>query len=237
MTARPRPLWPALLLALAGCVNDEAMQMVQPSPFGPAPEAPPLRRVAHAPATEEATRRVSQVGTKVLSANRQIAMHPAFLTIGAPAPEVFHRGTCELYVTEGLTRLCKTEEQLAAVLAVELGKMVAEREARTSPAVRRPWRLPPQDLHIGTESGGTFGPPDGTHLAELGKFEQAGGRPNAPLPPPPDPQVLAKIYLEKAGYGPRALDEAAPVLRAARANVALERQLTSPVPTVRPGVQ
>jgi hypothetical protein len=66
-------------------------------------------------------------------------------------------------------------------------------------------------------------------------FEKMGGRPNAVVPPPPDANVLARAYLTKAGYGEKELDGVEPILKAARANVTLEKQLAGPTPVpVRP---
>jgi hypothetical protein len=230
-----RPIWLASVLAVAGCTGDgEKLPCVTPSPFGPPPEVK-LARVSHAPASQEEAMRVSLVGQKLLLANKQAGLRPVFHTVGIPSAEVFHKGTGELYITEGLTKQCKTEAQLAAVLALEMGRMVSERELLASPAARRPERLPPQEIRVGTDAGGTFGPADATRLAELSKFEKTGGRPNAVVPPPPDANVLARAYLTKAGYAEKELDAVEPILKAARANVTLEKQLTgsTPVP-VRP---
>src|SRR5262249_39695897 len=73
--------------------------------------------------------RVDAGGRQLLAANPQVGAKPLFHTIGAPQPEVFHRGTSDVWVTEGLVRQCATDGQLAALLCLELGKMVAEREA------------------------------------------------------------------------------------------------------------
>jgi hypothetical protein len=231
MAARIGRVWWASVLAAVGCVSDQGkLPLVTPSPFGQPADVKLAAQVSHSPASQEAALRVSLVGQKVLVANKQTGLKPVFHTVGAPTPEVFHHGPGELYVTEGLTKLCKTDAQLAAVLALEMGKMVSEREAVAGPSARRPALLPPPEARVGSDFGGTFGPPDGTRLAELSKFERQGGRPDAPLPPPPDPALLARSFLEKAGYRAGDLDEAAPVLKAARANVALEKQLASPTP-------
>src|SRR5262245_32477987 len=236
MTARVRPVWMASVLAVAGCVGDgEKLPCVTPSPFSPPPPAK-LARVSHAPGSQEEAMRVSLVGQKLLLANKETGLRPVFHTIGVPNAEIFHKGTGELFITEGLTKQCKTEPQLAAVLAFEMGRMVSERELLAGPGTRRPERLPPQEIRVGTDAGGTFGPADATRLAELSKFEKMGGRPNALVaPPPPDANVLARAYLARAGYGEKELDTVEPILKAARANVALEKQLTgsTPVP-VRP---
>jgi hypothetical protein len=45
--------------------------------------------------------------------------------------------------------------------------------------------------------------------------------------PPPDPRALARLYLLRANVAAGELDAAAPVLRAAGQNGALEKQFTS----------
>src|SRR5262245_31992982 len=155
------------LLAAAGCLNfDEQGQesfFRRPEPVGPLP--------ALAPASTEAAARVDSVGRRVVAANPQIGARPLFHTIGAPQPDIFHRGNTDVLVTEGLVRQCATDGQLAAVLCAELGKMVSEREAATPTAVRRPDRLTPIDTRIGIDTGwGTA--PDQTRLRELADFDK-----------------------------------------------------------------
>jgi hypothetical protein len=180
----------------------------------------------YAPASEETGKRVGLIGEKLLAANRQTAIHPVFQTIGSADVEVFHQGATNLYVTEGLVRQCKTDGQLAAVLALELGKMVSEREALARPAARMADRWSPMEVRVGNDVGGTFGAADGTHLAELAKAErQRGAAANAPPPPPPSPEVLARCYLCKAGYSSDDLSDVTPLLRKAEGNYALEKQL------------
>jgi hypothetical protein len=224
----------ALLLTPAGClpVKDEPLPTVKPSPFGPSPVArAPQRQLS--PASKQEALRVDIVGQKLLQANRECGLRPVFQTIGAPNPELFHRGTECLYITEGLAKQCRTEGQLAAVLAHEMARMVAEREALASPEMRRPERLPPMRSNVGGDAGGAFGPSDGTQLAELAKYEKERPRPAAP---PPDPRVLARSYLEKAGFTAKDLEEAGPLLRQARGHNDFERQLSGS-PAVRPGPQ
>jgi predicted Zn-dependent protease len=221
---------------LCGCLSQQAATSQVPSdPFGQA-EAPPVQRqVSYAPASIETAARVDTLGRKLLAANRQIGVKPIFRTIGTPVPEVFHCGTAEVDVTEGLVRLCQNEGELAAVLCQELGKIVAEREALAGPQARVPEREPPQEVRIGTDNAGAFGPADQTHLAELAKFEKERPRPSASLPLP-DPQALARGYLTKAGYAETELQGAAPILQAAAANSAFEKQFTA-ANTARPWVR
>jgi len=173
---------------------------------------------------------VDAVGRQVLTANPQLGMRPLFRTIGAPQAEVFHRGTTEIDVTEGLVKQCGTDGQLAAVLCTELGKMVAEREALAGARARTPEREPPMDVRIGNDYAGPAGSPDQTHLAELGKYDRERRRAVAPPPPPPDPQSLANTYLTKAGFPATDLDAVAPLLKLAAEHSTFEKQMTNAPP-------
>jgi hypothetical protein len=227
MPRRIAPLALPLLLAALGCLPlDSATTLVPVNPFSTEPAAPPQpAQVNYAPANGEAATRVGLVGQKVVAANPQTGVRPLFRTVSAPQAEVFHRGTTEVIITEGLVKQC-TEGQLAAVLAVELGKMVSEREAQAAAQDQVPDRDPPPALDIGGDAFSTRGAADQTRLAELAKFERqkraAAGRPMAP----PDPQALAHGFLLKAGYSAADLQAAESVLKAAAQNMTLERQFT-----------
>jgi len=193
----------------------------------PVSQLPPLT-----PAATEAAVRVDVIGRKILAANTQIGAKPMFRTIGAPQPEIFHRGTSDVFITEGLVRQCATDAQLAAILSSELGKVVAERELKTPAQTRRPDRPPPLDVRLGNDEL-TGGSPDQTRLAELAQLE--GKRkpvPKAGLPPP-DARSLAIDYLTKAGYKPEELTAVEPLLRAAATNTTLEKQIAAPITAVQ----
>lgn len=234
MVRRMLPVW---LLAVAGCLPDESStQLVPSNPFHSSPIVQTPRQVSPSPASAEAATRVGMVGQKVVTANPQLGLRPLFRTIGAPHAEVFHLGTTQVCITEGLVKQCTTEGQLAAVLCMELGKMVAEREALAGPQARAPERQPPIEMRVGTDSAGAFGSPDGTRLAELGKYEREGGRPGALPPAPPEPAALARTYLMKAGYNAADLDAASPLIESVPGNNSLQKQLSAPGP-VRPWTQ
>jgi hypothetical protein len=221
------------LVVAGGCFplqleGDKSTTLVSNNPFGA--EAPPAAptRASYAPAAQEVSLRVDKVGRELLAANEQIALRPLFGTIGAEQPEVFHVGTDFVYVTEGLVKQCRSNGHLAAVLAVELGKMVADRAARAGSDSRNPDRLPPIRVPVGNNVQGRES--DLTSVAELGRFEKAN-----PKSPPrsavrPDPQRLARNYLEKAGYQGTDLDDANPLLQAAEKNIAIERQFKGALP-------
>jgi hypothetical protein len=214
---------------MAGCVSldDDGLPTVASNPFNTTPQAPVTETsVNHAPASDEVSKRVAIMGQKIVAVNPEIGMRPRFITIGSPQLEIMHIGTNDLYITEGLANRCTTEGQLAAVLCQELGKMVTQREILSTPATRLGRREPPPDMPVGRDSGGAFGSPDGTRRIELMQFEKERPRSTDPIPPP-DPEVLARGYLEKAGFPLTDLSAVAPLLREAEKNGTLYRQLQS----------
>jgi hypothetical protein len=231
--------WPLpIVILMAGCVTDglfeeQPTSMVPADTFGSAPPPLPITKVSHAPAEEATAQRVAAVGQKLVEANPKIGMRPMFRTVGSPQLEIFHRGTSELVVTEGVVNQCTTDGQLAAVLALELGKMVSEREALIAPRMRTVEREPPIEVRVGNDLSGPNGAVDMTRMAELAPYEHDRNRREQPPPPPPDPRVLAKLYLLKAKIPASELDAAAPILRSAGQNGALEKQLGAS-PTTQP---
>jgi predicted Zn-dependent protease len=223
-----RRLWPVGFLLIGGCLpnNPVTGPLVGSDPFSnsPTPATLGLTRSSYsAPATEAAAKRVLLVGQKAILANKQLGLRPRFNTIGAPKEEVFHIGTTDVFVTEGLLNRCATEGQLAAVLCRELGKMVAERDALTPPESRDPEVEPPIEVQVGND-GGLNGPADGVRRMELAKFEEKHPR-NHPPTMPVDPDVEARKFLERAGYQASDLEAAMPILQAAEANFIFEKQL------------
>jgi predicted Zn-dependent protease len=229
-----RPILPVLAacaLSAAGCFDTEDKTALVPdNPFGQTVVAATPTHVSYAQPQLETAARVDQVGKKLVGANPQMGSRPAFHTLGVPQSEVFHKATTEVFITEGLAKQCTTEAQLAAVLAHELGKMVSEREALASPQSRAPEGMPPPDLHVGDGFGGSFGPADQLHRAELAKYEKEHPRKTGPLPPP-NPDALARTYLTKAGYAATELDGVSALLRAAADNTTFAKQILVPAGT------
>lgn len=222
-------------LLSVGCLP-EAMrsQVVPENPFAanePIPPAPV--RAAYTPAAQAVAARVDLLGRKLVADNPQMGLHPQFVTIGAPQAEVFHRGTSELDITEGLVKQCTTDGQLAAILCRELGKMVAERETLAAPRARQAFLEPPPEVPVGNTHGSFSGDDTMTALAEQAKFHPPAFR--EPPAPPPDPDVLARDFLTKAGFPASDLEAAAPLLKSASGNTAWEKQL-APAGPVRPWV-
>ena len=218
-------VFPGLLLAATGCLNAGSnTALVSSNTFGGGIPSGPLTRTSIQPATTESAARVDLLGRRILAANPQIGMKPQFLVIGSPEPEIFHKKTGELFITEGLVKQCKTEGELAALLSRELGKMVSEREALAGPQARMPLRQPPLEMRVGNDNPGSAIPADQVRLAELAVYEKDRKR-EAASSLPPDPDMLASIYLKKAGFTDTDLQAAAPLLQAAGRNMTLEKQI------------
>lgn len=241
-------LAPALLL-VGGCVS---LQMLDPSlkedktalvatnPFA-APGAvsmSPPPKIEYKPADEKVILRVYTIGQQLVTANPEIAMRPAFLTCGTSALELCHVNSQlvhvpkELlknadgrivYITAGLVERCKTDGQLAALLAHELAQMVVEREVLANPHMRAAEERPPERLLIG--NGVTSSGFDQARMAELARYDKKRQRNRKKPLPLPDPEKLTRRYLEKAGYSPAELDNVKPLLDKAEQTYMLEKQV------------
>lgn len=236
-----RPVFPGLLLLAlaAGCTDPATKSMLVPEqPLGNA-AAVPHRQAAYGPAASvETAARVDSMGRRILAANPPLGLQAQFLTIGAPGPEIFHPDLTKIVITEGLVKQCNGDGQLAAVLCIELGKMVSEREALAGPRTRAPDREPPMEVRVGSDSAFSPGAADQTYLAERWKFDRDRDRPrNTKSAPsvslPPDPQTLANTYLTKTGFPPADLDAVVPLLNAASRNNTFEKQM-NPQGAARP---
>ena len=199
------------------------MQTLVTNPFGQTPEVQQYH-ASYSPAAKDTALRVDCVGQQIVKANPQLTLRPMFLTIGSPQPEVFHRGTTEIYVTEGLANKCVTEGQLAAVLCSELAKMAVDREVLALPETRQPERSPPPDVPVGNDNNTLYGAADGTRRVELAKFER-DRIPRDVTIPPPSPDILARGCLQKAGFTLEDLDAAASLLRESEANGAWRKSM------------
>jgi hypothetical protein len=220
----------ALLLAASGCVStDSDLTMVTSGPTGTTSFAIPreMFNPKKAPASEAEEQRVLAVGQKILAANKHLNLPSTFpfVTVGKDSDELFHLDTQAIVITDALARKCTTDGQLAALLCMELGRMIAERERLASPRLRQEGGGPPMDVPVGGDYRNMYGGPDQTRLMELYKYDHERRRP-ATAAPLPSADALARGYLQKAGYDPKELAGVAPLLHDAENNVALERQLT-----------
>ena len=229
------PMLLPVVFLTAGCVFDETpTQLVSDNPFGaPAKtssKAPPT--TAAVPADTALAAQADTLGRMIIAKNSQAGVQPLFRTVGTPQLEIFHKSTSEIVISEGLVRQCKTDGELAALLCLELGKMVSEREAVAAPWRRTMERELPPDVRMPGDNGA-----DRTQLAELGKYYEADRKRSAGTKSlPPDPQALARGYLTKAGFAATELDRVAPLVRGAENSATLQKQITPP-PAARPWTQ
>jgi hypothetical protein len=194
------------------------MSTVQSNPFGDGPKVQTPAPYEASAETRDATIQVAQVGQKILTSNPGFNVQPRFELIGAQGEAIFHRGTQEVIITEGLAHKCQTEAQLAAVLCHELGKMSVEREGLDHFRPRNADPGPLLDLPVGNDSKSIQGAGDTTRYMELAPYEKERQRQRTA------PDDMARQLLQKAGYQAADLADVAPLLRAADKNVALENQ-------------
>jgi predicted Zn-dependent protease len=217
-----------LLVCLAntslGCLPLEMQKpttLVPTNPLTPTTQGPEVAKEM----SDEA-RRVVEVGQKLLAANPNLQIKPTFMLLGKPEVEIFHQGNQAVMITEGLVKQCTSEGQLAAVLSMELARMVVERLTIDQFSPRNADTPPPMDLRIHDYSG-AYGSDDGAQLALLAKWE-AGERER--FRKRLSPELLAQQYLAKANYPGAALEEVAPLLKSAEGQTRLETQFTNAKP-------
>lgn len=187
----------------AGCLNPLSTNAVLQQPSGQlvAPKERGLPKESEK-ANQEA-KRVARLGRELLDKNPGLGIRPVFHLLGGPESEIFHRETFQIYISEGLASRT-TDAQLSALLAEELALAVAERGSATR-GQQTTSRWTPIDVQI-ERGGGTFGPADGTRMAELART--APRRESAPSLDPKlariseQPLDLAREILRQAGQDP-----------------------------------
>jgi hypothetical protein len=172
--------------------------------------------------------RVERVGRDILTKNTFTGIEPLFMTIGMTESVLFHRGSEQLVISQGLVGRCASDGQLAAVLCSELGQMVAEK--RSAKALGRD--LPPIPAPIDT-GGGMFpggGAYDTGRQLELAindqKYPKDGKRLVAA-----DGTATARDLLKNAGYNPLELDNAGELLKLSPRSDQLRKQMGGAAPT------
>jgi hypothetical protein len=223
-----RNRWTLALFLFAGCAPPPLIapdgpplaQQVAASPFTE-PRGPMPTMVNYAPASPETAFRVVMIKDKLLGENPKVGIKPNVAAIGSADPEIFHSGLNLIFITEGLVRQCQSEGQLAAILAYELGRMISEREATVSDEIRQPERQLPIQLPIG--SNGNSRDADPTNYIQLAQHEKLYPKQPRKLARP-NPFLIARDVLERAGYQRTDLDAAMPILQNAERFQVLENQ-------------
>jgi hypothetical protein len=190
------PLHGLALLAcgLAGCASFDARDpFAALNPFGPDrrfdPDAAPV-------ANTQATTRAHAVASAVIAQCRnELPDKPLISTIGVNEPMIFHQRSGNLVLSDGLVERCRTDDELAAVICFELGKMAAEQSDKGGP--RGDSDTPPAPRLSADVVGGGYSP-DMTRLAEEAKYSRRA--PHTPREPRPDPRTLALNFYTRSGH-------------------------------------
>jgi hypothetical protein len=218
---------------LAGCVSnptlpdENATSQVGLTPFRE-PGKPANIKASYSPAAPEIGFRVNQVKDKLAGDNLRFGLKPFTVAISSSEPEIFHKGLNYIYITDALVKQCETDAILAAVLANEMGKMISEREKGIADQIRAPEPMLPPSVPIG--GLGNSREADPTRYVEMAFFEKEHPKTPARLPPP-NPQVVARSILEKAGFQSTDLDAAWPILQNAQRNSVHADQFNGPAKT------
>lgn len=199
-----------ILLLAAGCET--------PSPF----TVPVNRNIVDqgtiSPASLAAAERLDRVGRQVLSTNPFLASAPAFGFVGTKDPELYHQNAEAIFCSEGLIVKCQSDDELAAVLCVELARITAE-----SRNLVRLGMVEPDTTLPGPKAA-----PD-PEQADLGDAKPVG-KSGDPAPrlaalPRTDVNELAAEWHKNAGYKPESFAKAGALLGLAEANSSTGKQL------------
>jgi predicted Zn-dependent protease len=161
------------------------------------------------PADGEVAERVDHVGNELL-ANTPLGIPEVdFFVVGSKTMELYHQNGRTLYISDALVNHCKTDDELAAVLALEIGQITAEFRR----GVRKQAREPMPTVANGPKFDGTtdFDPARDMQLAQLDKARQSpAARQDWPTV---DPKEIAAELLKNAGRDPKRLIEVVPLVR------------------------
>jgi hypothetical protein len=162
--------------------------------------------------------RVEVLGRQIVTQNTFTGIEPVFHFLGVKDPTLFHKGTEELFISEGLVKKCKTDDELAAVLCSELGKMVAEKRA---------------GIAVGRDSDPLLRGPGGKQdVGEDVPGAVAVGVESTPTrawtKADTDAVKIAEGLLRGAGFDPALLEQVAPLLKEADRHDAIRKQLSAP---------
>jgi hypothetical protein len=219
----------AALLLSAGCKHDDQWSVRKALGWD---ESPPNRVITPAPkevppASLAVAERVEVLGRKLVAQNTFTGIEPMFMTIGVKESVLFHRGSEQLFISEGLVEQCKSDAELAAVLCAEMGQMVAEK--RTAKAAGRDVDPIPD---VGHGAGPLF--PGGTAFdagrqVDLAYHEKKHPRGAAHVDPI-DAAKTARELLIGAGYSPAELDRVEPLLKQSERGEKLKKQMGGSAP-------
>ena len=171
-------------------------------------------------ASVEAAARVDAIGRELLAGTPLGIPEIAFHTVGSSEPEIHHQGAHTLYITEGLVNQCKNDDQLAAVLASEVGKMTAE--FRRTVRMQSAEPIPKAAMSAPLDRASDYDPGRDVYLAQFEKHaRKPSERQNMPTV---NPTAISEELLRNNGRDGQALAAVAPLLKQASRNTTLARQ-------------
>lgn len=171
------------------------------------------------PASHASAARLDKVGKQILSTNPFLATAPAFCFVGSKEPEMFHQNAEAVFVSEGLIQACRSEDELAGMLCVELAKITVEYRNLGRMGLAEPdTSLPGPKVEIDPEE------------ADLGGGNTVGqsSEPTKRLKalPQTNVMVLAAELHKNASYKPEAFDSIKPLLLKAENSSNTAKQLS-----------
>lgn len=215
MKRRLAPCTAGLVLGVAGCFGGGIEK-------GLSLRGEPVEVPIQSEASVAVAARVDQVGRQLVAQNPFLGIEPAFHTLGRTEPEIFHRDSHGVFLTEGLVQRCRTDEELAAVLASELGKMSAARRVADRMGVSDPLVAVPNTSAVNPGGIGS----DMNPLGVQAVFDQQlSRRTPRKLAATDEPQQIAAAILKSAGHDPGLLKDVAPLLTEASRNTSAALQL------------
>lgn len=218
----------AAVLFSTGCTHDGEWSVNKALGW----KEPPGRVITPPPkdvpkATLAVAERVETLGRKIIAQNTFTGIEPLFMTFGVPESVLFHRGSEQLCISQGLVEKCSTDAELAAVLCAELGQMIAEKRAAKATGHDVD---PIPDANFGAGPlfpGGTAF--DAGQQANLAYHEKQHPR-GAPRPDPVDATNSARDLLKNAGYSPAELDRVEGLLKQSDRGEKLRKQMGGSAP-------
>jgi hypothetical protein len=177
----------------------------------------PVNGAAVSDATVQMAARLSNVGQTLLAASPFAGVTPSFFVMGTAEPAVAHPDAFGVFVSDGMTALCQSDDDLAAVVALELAAMIVEKRN-----LDRLGLADPAAAFIRGDD--TTESPIQDPNAKV--VSTARKRPSTE--PVAEPQQVAKDLLTAAGYDEAALARMAPIVAAARDKVDPSRTIGGP---------
>ena len=178
---------------------------------------------AYPAARPETSERVHELGEALVGQNPFLGVSPVFYVVGRKEPEIHHPDASGVLVTEGLVDACRTDDELSAVLALELGKMSAEvrvaKRMRLSDAPMTP---------AGSAANGSPGSgPDDVQLRTEAIFQAATPAKPGPKKPPAgeDAAAIAAEILQNANVDRKHLDAARTLVSRSRRGTPIADQM------------